>query len=106
MNKQFSFTRQVAVEAWNLFVKKVLFYRQRWRERTNGKVEVETQVKVQNDLDDGKVDVITEVETLNWDDLPFEDKLKLYDNPDGVLQTDNLVALRQKYSDEMQTLAN
>lgn len=106
LNKQFSFTRQVAVEAWNLFVKKVLFYRQRWRERTNGKVEVETQVKVQNDLDDGKVDVITEVETLNWDDLPFEDKFKLYDNPDGVLQTDNLVALRQKYSDEMQTLAN
>ena len=101
-----SFTRQAAVQAWNLFVKKVLFYRQRWRELADGKVEVETHFKVLNDQDDTKVDVLTEVETLDWEDLPFKEKLKLYDNPDGVLQTDNLAALRQKYSDKMQTLVN
>ena len=107
LNKQFSFTRKAAVEAWNSFVEKVRSYRQRWRERADGKVEVETQLKVLNEQNGKKVvDVITEVETLDWEDLPFEDKFKLYDNPDGVLQTDNLVALRQKYSDEMQTLAN
>lgn len=106
LNRGASFTRNAARQIWNTFIKKVRFYRTRWKELPNGKIEEETQIKVQKEDDPTKVIVRKTVETVSWDDLPQDIRVQISNTPDGVHEADNLAVCFKKIQEEFQTLEN
>lgn len=106
LNRGASFTRNAARQIWNTFIRKVRFYRTRWRELPNGELEEETQIKVQKESDPSKVIVQTTVETVSRDELPLDVRTQISNTPDGVHEADNLDVCHKKIQEEIQELEN
>lgn len=106
LNRGSSCARHTVRKIWNIFIKKVRFYRTRWKELSNGKIAEETQIKVEKDNDPSKVQVLTAVEIVSWDELPLDIRTRISNTPDGVHEADNLEVCHKKITERILELEN
>ena len=106
LNRGASFTRNAVRQIWNTFIKKVRFYRTRWKELPNGNVEEETQIKISKDNDPSKVLVQTTVEMVPKDELPLDVRVQISNTLNGIYEADNLAVCHKKIQEEIQKLEN